>query len=626
MEASISKENNINPVEQLSRFTPKFTGNLKSRIKRSVFFQFAIVTFLSIASVFYSVSTQFHSYSIIGHYLALALVLLYRKRSYLYLAAFYQTFLYLTVIYLYFNFSLSHVQLFYPHFFAILIYTVFLHLLLQLLKIPELEKRKRVNELNEKFLMRQKAENNQPEALQNIKVKLTDVMFLDTIINLISTNTENIENLAAINARRLREQIGLSHEIVHSTEELNNLFTDIDKNVSIIKSMSEKAIESAMLGKKMADNTEEEIIQIRDIMGKTKDLIKNLSLSTDKISSTIKGIENVANQTNLLAINATIESARAGEEGQSFAVVAEEIGKLAENTQKSARQVISMIESIVDASNNIMEKLPQESQQVNRILENSAGLHIKLGYILNGIENLTDGVHQLHITSRQQSRNSSEIYGYIDSISRFINENAEGVKNIFKLTEVFIDETETLQVITNKFHFRERVDNPTEIFFNLGQEFINEITEIINSAFEKGIMTKEKFFNRNYTEIPGHEPPKYASSYDAFTDEYLSPVQEKYLNRDKRLQYFVLSDNMGYVPTHNQVFSQQHHLEKESALRFNRTKRIYKNEIAQKSIANRKPFLLQMYLKDTGEYVNDLSIPFFWNGEHWGVIRIGFTF
>lgn len=457
-------------------------------------------------------------------------------------------------------------------------------------------------------------------------VKISEVVFLQTIITIMQDLSSNINNLTSENANRLRQQIGQSHEILHSTQELTDFYTDVDRNVAIIRNMSEKAIESAMLGQKMAIDTETEIQNVLKTMRNTTSLIQELSESTIKISEIIKGIENIADQTNLLALNATIESARSGESGHSFAVVAEEIGKLAETTQKSTRNVIDMIDSIRISTNVAMDMVPKEAAQAENIIEFSGRVNNQLQNVLGGVEYMTDQIHELALNSRKQAAQSNQINQGVHTIAGYISENSEGVRHIFDYVDAMEEETTNLTAITERFDFDSRVENPTQKFIEMAEEFLAECEQTFDEGIAEGHTTLENLFDRKYHPIAGFDPPKYHSAYDRYTDEYIGPIQEKYLAKDHRLEYFTLVDSNGYVPTHNKKYAQRLTANKEYNLSYNRTKRMFDDPIGLKAAKNQEKYILQMYKKDTGEYINDIAIPFFFHDQHWGALRIGFVF
>ena len=559
------------------------------------------------------VTTQFYLYSNLAFILALTFLVLFRKPTPLYINMVMVAVFYLYMIYsdAYQNVTLDQIKwLIITHLF----YGVFLTIGLNLVPFREPARKVKVEEKKEKTGF-------------DTKVKISDIIFINTIIHSIEQDSSLINDLISTYAGRLRQQVNQSHEIMLSTISLKEFFDDINKNVGIIRSMSERAIESAMVGQSMLRNMEDEITRLLGTMGKTTTLITNLGNSTSKISEIIESIENIADQTNLLALNATIEAARAGDQGHSFAVVAEEIGKLAETTQKSTRNVIDMIESIKTSTEIAQEVVPKESAQAKKIIESSLNVLDDLKQILEAVEYLTDQIHEVSIISKKQSSRAEDIHIYIESIARFIRESSTDVAGIYTHTDTLELQSEAMRNIMNRLKFHERIDDPTPVFVQYAQEFLKECEAVLEEGIKLGHITEEDLFSRKYVPISGFNPPKYRSEFDRFTDEFISPIQEKYLGKDNRLDYFALIDDNGYCPTHNKKYSIGKSGEQVLDQSLNRTKRIFDDPIGKKAAQNtREKFLVQMYPRDTGDFMNDLSVPFIFHEKHWGAVRIGYIF
>jgi methyl-accepting chemotaxis protein len=175
--------------------------------------------------------------------------------------------------------------------------------------------------------------------------------------------------------------------------------------------------------------------------------------------------------------------------------------------------------------------------------------------------------------------------------------------------------------------FDQRIENPTPQFIQLGKEFIEECCQIFENGIEAGQIKEEELFSRKYTTISGFTPPKYRSDFDRFTDEYISPIMEKYLIKDDRIDYFSITDDHGYCPTHNKKYSLGISTDTNFDKNLNRTKRIFDDAIGKKAASNtRDEYIVQMYPRDTGDFMNDLSLPLIFRGRHWGAVRIGYVF
>jgi len=148
------------------------------------------------------------------------------------------------------------------------------------------------------------------------------------------------------------------------------------------------------------------------------------------------------------------------------------------------------------------------------------------------------------------------------------------------------------------------------------------------AAMERWITSKEtseeKLFSFLYYPVPKTDPPKYATDWDRFSDRDILPLEESVLTKSAAISFAVLVDRNGYLPTHNQRYSQPLTGNRAIDLLNNRTKRIFIDQTGMAAARNQAPFLFQRYQRDTGETMMDLSVPVLVRGVHWGAVRIGY--
>ncbi|MCP4051413.1 MAG: hypothetical protein GY730_12000 [bacterium] len=155
----------------------------------------------------------------------------------------------------------------------------------------------------------------------------------------------------------------------------------------------------------------------------------------------------------------------------------------------------------------------------------------------------------------------------------------------------------------------------------LCQDAANECRSVLEDAIIKGIKTKKEIFSTLYFPVyPLKSPRTFSTFYDDYTDKHITPVEDEYLKKDKKIIFVVLVDKNGYLPSHNTRFSKTD----ASSISSNRTKRIFNDLTGYSAANNVSSFLLQIYYRDTGEVIADVSVPVFVNDIHWGALRIGY--
>lgn len=142
--------------------------------------------------------------------------------------------------------------------------------------------------------------------------------------------------------------------------------------------------------------------------------------------------------------------------------------------------------------------------------------------------------------------------------------------------------------------------------------------QILTDGIAGGELSVEEVFDTGYQPIPNSDPERYHTSYDAYTDQRLTRIQDSYL-MDDTIIYAVALDINGYVPTHNTI-SKIGYGDNSS-----RSKRIFKDEVGLAAVRHQETYLFQEYKRDTGEVIWDISAPIYVNGSHWGGFRVGFS-
>ncbi len=150
------------------------------------------------------------------------------------------------------------------------------------------------------------------------------------------------------------------------------------------------------------------------------------------------------------------------------------------------------------------------------------------------------------------------------------------------------------------------------------------ISAVFQDAVDNNILEFIEVFDTDYQLIKNTNPPKYHTKYDRYLDKTIFKIQDEFLE-DSSTEYAVAMDKNGYLPTHNSRFLKELTGDFEKDQSGNRTKRIFDDEVALKGARAGIPGLLQIYHKDTGQTIWDISSPVRVNGRHWGCFRVGLS-
>jgi len=197
-----------------------------------------------------------------------------------------------------------------------------------------------------------------------------------------------------------------------------------------------------------------------------------------------------------------------------------------------------------------------------------------------------------------------------------------------KIVSILIMVMVVIMTAFSVYFVRSRVENMEQELLSKGrilaQTGAKSMERILGEAIASRELKSEELFDERYLPIPNTEPPKYHTKFDEFTDRAIQSLEDEFL-KDDQVVFAVLVDRNGYLPTHNSMYSIPLSGDKEKDKLANRTKRMFNDEVGLAAARNREPFLKQVYQRDTGEKMWDLSTPVYVAGKHWGSFRVGFS-
>ncbi|MDR3581352.1 MAG: methyl-accepting chemotaxis protein [Oryzomonas sp.] len=218
--------------------------------------------------------------------------------------------------------------------------------------------------------------------------------------------------------------------VATATEEMAATASDIACNSGMAAEGSNQANESAMDGTRVVEMTMQVMDKIAEQVKSSSKTVDELGRRSDQIGEIVGTIEDIADQTNLLALNAAIEAARAGEQGRGFAVVADEVRALAERTTRATKEIGEMIKSIQKETRNAVNEMEQGVQGVAKGSEEAFKSGQALKTILDRVGNVTVQVSQIATAAEEQSATSIEISNNIQEMTFVIQQSSVGTQQI----------------------------------------------------------------------------------------------------------------------------------------------------------------------------------------------------
>jgi methyl-accepting chemotaxis protein len=213
-----------------------------------------------------------------------------------------------------------------------------------------------------------------------------------------------------------------------SGEEMAATSHDIANNCNSAADNSRHASELATSGAAIVHQTVEGMQRIAGRVKETARQVEGLGVRSDEIGAIIGTIEDIADQTNLLALNAAIEAARAGEQGRGFAVVADEVRALAERTTRATKEIAGMIKAIQQETRQAVASMEEGVNEVEAGTSEAARSGSALQQILDQINEVTGQINQIATAAEEQSCTSREISNNVHQITDIIQETAQSTQ------------------------------------------------------------------------------------------------------------------------------------------------------------------------------------------------------
>ncbi|AKH20723.1 methyl-accepting chemotaxis protein [Sedimenticola thiotaurini] len=453
--------------------------------------------------------------------------------------------------------------------------------------------------------------------------------FAESLRNIID-NTRRRTVSVAVGATRLDKMLHSAHlradrqemnatQVFQSSGEATRAIDEIARHTNAISEQNSANLKEANHSSERLTTVTEQVAAVSKLLEGFNETVNLLSKNSENIRTILSMVQEFSDQTNLLALNAAIEAARAGEHGRGFAVVADEVRNLSHKVNSATGEIsknINEMSHLVENTKTGTQEIKSYTENTQAVVAETATQFHRMMHDFEAVNSqlieISAAIEELSITNQESHRNVSEIAELSKSIKTDMDESE-------KHSDELEVATEQTQELLSRFIIGH---GGFENIIQTARGWAAEVQEALNGLATRGT----NLFDTNYQPVPNTNPQKYNLPYVHAFESVIQPMIDAFIKERPEFIYVVPVDKNGFLPAHHKHLSKPMTGDFETDNLNSRHLKIYNNSRAEKRrAANTEPFLLQTYTRDTGEVLNDLSLPLYIEGKHWGALILGFT-
>lgn len=298
---------------------------------------------------------------------------------------------------------------------------------------------------NDEFSQLNSALTQSADSLRNVVEQLKQVTYelensSETILHSVSGASNSVQNQQLetdMVATAINEMAAAAMQISHSAS-----------NASSTSQVAEQSVETS---KGVVTKTEAAMTELAQALGHASTVVNTLSENSANIEGILDVIRGIAEQTNLLALNAAIEAARAGEQGRGFAVVADEVRTLAQKTQESISEITNIIEAIQTGASDVVKVMATSNEKGGLVVELTAESSQSLSLIVSSINEIVDTNNQVAVGAEEQSSVAADVDNNVIKIKTLADDNAESLHTISEQIDLLVKQTQSMTKLISFF-------------------------------------------------------------------------------------------------------------------------------------------------------------------------------
>ncbi|NVD43783.1 chemotaxis protein [Altererythrobacter sp. HHU K3-1] len=398
--------------------------------------------------------------------------------------------------------------------------------------------------------------------------------------------------------------------------------------------VSQASDEARMLSARAIERLGQGMAQLQSSLGQVSDLLELVDALTshvtgfaaamEQVRRCSSDIEELADRTNILALNANIEAMRAGDAGRTFAVVANEVKSLAGQTRSATSEIGAVIDNLSHEAGKVIERIEVGAQA-------SAAAKTSVDSINTTIVDVVGLVEEVDNQNAQITRSTGTISVHVDRVRDVLDKFAEKAEESESNLETAHERVGGLELTAC-----EMFDTLVHAGLSVRDSELVEIAaaearkamHLAETAIAGGRVSARDFFDRDYCRIPGSDPECFTTALTPWADANWQPLLDAVVAGDSRIGSAVFVDENGHLPTHMSLYAKSPSGDVARDTLYSRKGRIFGTPINLKAGRSSADYMTSVYRRDdeNAEYVvwRSVYIPVSITGRRWGNLQISY--
>ena len=422
----------------------------------------------------------------------------------------------------------------------------------------------------------------------------------------------------------MREQIA---ELAHLDEIAGALEADqrrIADSTDEAKLLSARACEQLDRGAEKVNAAVGEFRNVIDLVSRLGSHVTNFAAVMEQVQQVSQGIESIAKTTNMLALNAAIEAERAGDAGRTFAVVAAEVKKLAQNTRSATDEINRSIGSLATEAAGLVSEIQSGVEQSGRAEAQFETITDALADTTHLVALLDDQSDRIAQSSAMVHANGAKVRAAVDGVVASVRQNST---MLVDTRDSIVDMERTSNRLFNSVISAGISPRDTEIV-DLAAGFRDEFVAIAERALADGSLTMAQLFDTNYQLVPGSRPERFRTSLSDWADANWRPLFDRMVVSHPGIKMSSAADMNGFLPTHISDRSRAPTGDLAHDTQYCRNGRIILEAEDKVAKTSKAPFFMCVYRQegDGTNYVvvRNVYTPVSFGGRRWGDLEVAY--